>query len=60
VIRYGIQWNNVCFLIWSEGLKNKLMMNVRFVYKVRDGLIRDDSEQFSEAVMRDVRDYSIR
>jgi hypothetical protein len=31
-----------------------------FLYKVRDGLIRDDKEQFSEAAMRDVRDYSVK
>jgi len=33
VIRYGIQWNNVFFLLWSEGLKKKLMAYVRFCTK---------------------------
>jgi len=30
------------FVMWSEGLKNKLMVYVLFLYKVRAGLIRDD------------------
>ena len=34
LIRYGLQWNNVYFfLMSSEGLKNKLMVYVRFLYQ---------------------------